>query len=299
MGAGLRFKEACVAIDSRPANQASGDDGSRDEWIALLRGLCGGFIFAVPIIYTMEVWWLGYTLPLWKLLTILAVGFVLAVGLNFYSGFREDSDLPAVLEDAVIALGIGFLVATVMLVTMGVITTDTALRLALAQISVLAVPISFGVSIARSQFNRPSQDDEETEQLEGWRADLRDLGLTVLGGSFIGLSIAPTEEVLMIMTQSDLWRLLGVMALSLFLSYSIIFAANFSGQEERHATEGAFQSPLAETFASYVVSLGVAWVLITMFGFTSGDSTAQDLTAMVVVLGLPVTLGGAAARLLI
>jgi putative integral membrane protein (TIGR02587 family) len=289
-----------MASDVDPQDSQDPQPPSGDPVVggaALVRGLCGGFLFAVPIIYTMEVWWLGHSLVLWKVLAILGLGFVLALGLNYYSGFREDTAWPSVLQDAVTSLGIGFVVAFVMLFTMGVITTDSTPSLALRQITVLAVPISFGVSIARSQFVQQHRDQDD--QLHGWRADLRDLGLTVFGGAFIGLSIAPTEEVLVIVTQSNLWRLLVVMALSLLLSYGIIFVAEFYGQELRRETQGAFQSPLAETFASYVVSLGVSLALVLLIGFTSGDSTLWDLTAMVVVLGLPVTLGGAAARLLI
>ena len=103
----------------------------------------------------------------------------------------------------------------------------------------------------------------------------------------------------MIASQSDGWRLLMVMALSLVVSYAIIFVADFARQAERRATEGALQSPLAETFFSYVVSLLVAYALVALLGFTSGADSVMDVLAMVVVLGLPVTLGGAAGRLLL
>lgn len=279
-----------------PAREQQGT--AREEWIALVRALCGGFIFAVPIIYTMEVWWLGHTLPLWKVLTILAAGYVLAVGMNYFSGYREDASWGEVFEDAMITQAVGIVVAFVMLVVMGVVTTASSLRVVLGQVSMLAVPIAFGASVARSQFLRAEEDDGEPPP-SGWKADLRDLGMTVLGGTFIGLSIAPTEEVLMIASQSNLARLIAVVALSLLLSYAVIFAADFSGQSQRRATEGALQSPLAETFFSYVVSLGVSFVLISFLGFISGADSLLEVIAMVVVLGLPVTLGGAAGRLLL
>ncbi|NJL56937.1 DUF2391 family protein, partial [bacterium] len=35
----------------------------RHVWLTeiddLIRGACGGFLFGIPLLYTMEVWWIG------------------------------------------------------------------------------------------------------------------------------------------------------------------------------------------------------------------------------------------------
>ena len=85
------------------------------------------------------------------------------------------------------------------------------------------------------------------------------------------------------------------MAASLLASYGIVFVAGFGDQEGRHTQEGPFQRPITETVVSYLVSLGVAAVLLWLF--QRGGAPFDDLLTRVVVLGFPAAVGGAAGRL--
>ena len=50
---------------------AATSETTQDELECLARGVGGGMIFAVPILYTMEMWWLAYETPSWKVLVFL------------------------------------------------------------------------------------------------------------------------------------------------------------------------------------------------------------------------------------
>src|SRR3546814_16847115 len=93
-------------------------------------------------------------------------------------------------------------------------------------------------------------DSEGDDVADGGDADTRelnptvaDLGATVLGAAFIGLSIAPTDEVPMIASTMDPEWQHVVVVVSLVTSYAIVFVAGFSRQDRRHSQQGYFQPP--------------------------------------------------------
>lgn len=283
----------------------------RDEIRRLVRGLCGGFIFSLPIIYTMEMWQLGHATPLGKILIFFAFAYVVAVGLNYVSGFREGHDIRDALEDAVEAKAIGLVVAAVMLVLMGEAGRESSWSVFMRQAVILAIPISIGASLARSQFgehdgpeHQPAgvqvgRDDAEPPPAKRWRDDAKDVGLTVFGGIFLGFSVAPTEEIVLIATQGHLWHSIGTMALALGISYLTLFEARFVGQSQRLASEGFFQDPWPETLLAYAISLLISALLLWFMGFIEPTMALDETLAMVIALALPVSLGGAAARLIL
>ncbi|MNS22228.1 hypothetical protein D3C72_540120 [compost metagenome] len=277
----------------------------RDHIRPLVRGLCGGFLFSVPIIYTMEMWWLGYGTDLAKIGALLLFSFALSVGLNMVSGFREGEDLVECMTDAVEALALGIIVAATMLYLLGEIDAGAAWPIVARQVVVLAIPISIGVSMARSLLGEQGGDDAEAASPPdepasgGLREDAKDLALTAFGGVFLGLSVAPTEEILVIATHSQLPQTLGTVALALALSYLTLFEARFVGQTQRLRSEGMFQDPWQETVLTYAVSLVISTGLLWFLGFLNAPMAWDEILSMIVVLALPVSMGGAAARLIL
>lgn len=275
---------------------------SQDERVSLVRGICGGCVFALPVLYTMEMWWLAHTMPSWQVVLFWLVGYGLAVGLNYVSGFRADLDWSEVLQDALVALGLGALIAWVMLSALAVLTLDTSLPVVLKAVLILSVPISIGVSLARSVLGGHGSQGEPGEpahEVSAWKADLADLGMTLVGGIFLGLSVAPTEEILTIASQARWWHVASIAALSVGLSYAMVFMAHITGQPRRLKSKGSIQSPWGETIVAYAVSLGVAYGLLWFLGYLKDGQSLAETLRMAFVLGLPVTLGGAAGRLVV
>ncbi|HEU4597018.1 MAG TPA: DUF2391 family protein, partial [Pyrinomonadaceae bacterium] len=75
------------------------------------RGVAGGLLFSLPLLYTMEVWWAGLTSHPWRLAAYVLATFVLLLGYNYYAGLRQDSCFEEVVIDSFEEMGIGLAVA--------------------------------------------------------------------------------------------------------------------------------------------------------------------------------------------
>ena len=276
--------------------RADAREPEQDELACLVRGICGALVFAVPILYTMEVWWLAHSTPTWKIVLFYMLGYGFCVGLNVFSGFREADTFRDYLEDSATSLGISSLVAALMLWLIGIGPFTAAPQTFIKQVMILAVPTAIGFSMARALLGGKS---DKQARLKGLQADLADFGMTIIGGVFLGLSIAPTEGVMAIAVQSSWLHALAFVVLSLLVSYALIFMADISGQSNRLAAQGILQSPWGETLMSYGLALIVAYVLLWFTGYLVEGMSTQQILRMVLVVGLPCTIGGAAGRLLV
>jgi putative integral membrane protein (TIGR02587 family) len=274
----------------------------------LIRGASGGFLFGIPLMYTMEVWWIGtYTDPP-LMLAVLAATFIIVFLLNRTDGFRQinpDSSLKAAM-DTVEALAIGIICTTLILLLLNEIAWETPLEEALGKIVFESVPFSLGVALARSLMNGNRDDNEKNAETPGANKTneqsdrnlaFGDIGATLVGAIFIAFNVAPTDEITMLAAAVSPPRLLAFIAVSLLISYGIVFVAGFTTQEKRRKHQGLFQRPLEETIAAYLVSLVVATVLLWFFHRLDFSDPGTLWLRQAIVLGLPATIGGAAGRI--
>lgn len=271
----------------------------------VVRGVCGGMLFGIPLLYTMEVWWIGSITSPAAMLVVLAVGFVLVGALNRTSGFRSTQNVgfgEAAME-AVEALAIGLLSVTVVLVLLREITGDTPLREGLGKIVYEATPFVIGVGLSRHFLRKGrtegDDDDDDTGGDPAINATLADIGATLLGALFIGFNIAPTDEVPMIASAMRPAWVLATVALSLVVSYAIVFMAGFSKEQARRSSSGVIQHPVTETVACYLLSLVASAVMLWFFQRWTFADPLDVVVQRTVVLALPATVGGAAGRLVV
>ena len=269
------------------------------EAAAFVRAFAGAFLFGVPLLFTMEVWWLGTYSDLWKLLVMLAVAFLANLGLTYVSGFKRDRTFAMSIDQAIDVVAVGIVAATVTLLVLDRMALTDPIDSILGKIIVQAVPLSIGASVANEIFGRRGEqsrngDDGGFEQ-GPWHAFFSDVGATAIGGVFIGMSISPTEEVPMLAAGLDYHHLIALIGLSLLISYGIVFASGF----DRQRSTGLFQRPITETALSYLVSLLVALASLYLFGQVEPSDPLRDVVAQVLVLAVPTTIGGAAGRLVI
>lgn len=268
----------------------------------LIRGACGGFLFGIPLIYTMEVWWIGSFVSPSRILVSLAVTFVAVFLLNRTAGFRKTRDVRTIdaLVDSVEALAVGIVCTACVLVLLREVTFTASLGGVLGKIVFESAPFTIGVALA-NQFLSAS-DDQPVDDSSGDgepNATLSDIGSTMIGAAIIGFSIAPTDEIPMLATAVSGPWLLGVIVASLVISYAIVFEADFANQTKRQQQQGIFQGPLSETIASYLASLAVAVFTLWFFERLSFDDPWSLWLSHTLLLGLPATIGGAAGRLAI
>ncbi|MEP0912303.1 TIGR02587 family membrane protein [Leptolyngbya sp. GB1-A1] len=279
----------------------------RSELADVVRGLAGGFLFGIPLIYTMEVWWIGSYADAGGLLGVLASTYVIVFLLNRTDGFRQQypDQIRQALTDSVEALAIGIVCVTWVLILLQEITWDTSVNEAVGKIVFESVPFAIGVGLARSilQGNRGGNDEEndsgQPPRSQGSNSTLTDIGATLIGSIFIGFSIAPTDEVPMLAAAISPPWLLVVIGMSLLVSYCIVFAAGFTTQKRRLQERGLFQRPFTETIVSYLLSLSTAAIMLYFFHRLDFSDPWNSWLEQTLLLGLPATIGGAAGRIAI
>jgi putative integral membrane protein (TIGR02587 family) len=270
----------------------------------VLRAISGGFIFATPLLYTMEMWWVGTTAELWKLMLFLGVAALISLGLarSRSGGFKEETSRFASLEQAVDGVAIGLVGAVIVLAVLNRIQLGDPLGSVLGKVIAQAVPLSIGAAVANAIFGPHGERSREGDEVSGesqsaGQAFIADFGATLIGAVFRSFSIAPTDEVPLLAAELDYAHALALIALSLMLTYVIVFASGFgTGQHEQ---QGPFQSPLTETVLAYVLSLLVALAALFLFDRIEWGNPLGEIVAMVLVLGLPAAVGGAAGRLVV
>ncbi|MFN6560939.1 MAG: TIGR02587 family membrane protein [Nostoc sp. ChiSLP01] len=284
----------------------------RSEINDIIRGACGGFLFGIPLLYTMEVWWIGSLAKPQLMMMAIALMFIVVFLLNQTEGFRKRRyswQAQQAVMDTVEAIAIGITCSTFVLLLLRELTVETSLRESLGKIIFESVPFTLGVALA-NQFLGDTRNDDDKEtppaRYDATKkneneidATLADIGATVIGAIVIAFNIAPTDEITMLAAAaSPLWEL-AIIAASLLISYGIVFQAGFSDQRKRRQQKGIFQRPSSETIMSYLVSLLAGAFMLWFFQkltFSDPWTMWLDHTLM---LGLPATIGGAAGRLAI
>lgn len=272
----------------------------------LVRGACGGFLFGIPLLYTMEVWWIGSMAPPPRIMMAIVGTFMAVFWLNRTEGFRKTSRSRPyeALTDTVEAMAIGLVCSAFVLLLLRELTLDVPLRESLGKVIFESVPFTLGVALAnqflgdtRDAESKPSDNSQPTDHKDALNATLADIGATLLGAIVVGFNISPTDEIRTLAAALSAPWLLGIMAASLLISYGIVFEAGFSDQRKRRQQQGLFQRPLSETIMSYLVSLLAAAMMLWFFDRLTFSDPWTMWLEQILLLGLPTTIGGAAGRL--
>jgi len=278
----------------------------------VIRGACGGFLFGVPLLYTMEVWWIGSTVAPPLMLLAIVTTWTVVFFLSRTEGFRRTASVSFgdAARDTVEAVAIGLVCTTLLLWILREVTLQTQLSEALGKVVFESVPFSLGVALSNqflssspeenrgqsSQASDPAQAADLKPEISG---TLADVGATLIGAIIIAFSIAPTDEIPMLAAATSEGWLLATIAVSLLISYGIVFEANFANKSKRQQQQGLFQSPLSETIMSYLISLIAAAMMLWFFQQLDFSDPGEMWLSYTVLLGLPATIGGAAGRLAI
>lgn len=281
-----------------------------DQWKSelndFIRAFSGAFLFGTPLIYTMEMWDIGTYLEPWKLYVYLGLSLILNLVLNYFAGFKQENhpNWRAAINQTVDVVAVGAVASTVMLLVLSRMKFGDPPGAMLGQIIIQTVPLSIGASLAnvilagRGDKKDGPQNSDQTKRKSAWHLALNDFGATATGGIFIGFSIAPTEEVPTIAVEMSYFNQLALIGLSLLITYAIVFASGFDpqGDDERN---DFLQNPFTETVMAYVLSLFVALVMLALFNQLSFSEPISLIISKILVLGVPVSIGGAAGRLAI
>jgi putative integral membrane protein (TIGR02587 family) len=267
---------------------------NHDFWIDYARALAGALMFSLPLLMTMETWWLGMYLERERIALFLLVLLFVLYGLSIYAGFRRTDDWRDDAIDALTAISAGVIVACATLLAFNVLSSDMAADELIGKIAILLVPASMGAIIASKQLGTSDENSRNKEEA----SYPGELFIMASGSLFFAFNVAPTEEMFLIAYMMSNWHAIALVVLSLLVMHAFVYSVGFRGQEARPKGSSFLGLAYRFTTPGYAVALLVsAYVLWTYGRF---DDLAPHLAVSItVVLGFPAALGGAVARLVI
>ena len=270
------------------------------------RGIAGGLLFSIPLLYTMELWASGLVVPPGRQLLLILVTFLLLLGYNRFAGLHDDTSWTEVVIDSVEELGIGVLLSAGVLFLIGRITLDQALHENVGIIVLEAMIVAIGVSVGTAQLGGPGGDEADADGgRPGGPGDSKgrepgfagEIVIALCGAVLFAANVAPTEEIQLIAAGTSSARLLGLVLVSLTVGGGILFYSNFVGTTRRRHRVGWLDA-VRGSVTTYGVALLASALFLWYFGHFAGEGTAS-IAAQLVVLGFPAVLGASAGKLLL
>lgn len=263
--------------------------------VGIARAFGGAVLFSLPLLMTMEMWWLGFYVDAARLILLLLLVIPLLVGLSHFVGFEDTFDWKDDVIDSFVAYAVGFLAAAPVLLFFGVITWGMSAGEIVGKVALQAVPGSMGALLAQSQFGDPSARDRKEKRPDSYAGECF---FMAAGALFLSLNVAPTDEMVLISYMMTPWHALVLCGVSLALMHAFVYSVGFRGQSG--IPEGARWAGIfvRYTVAGYAMCLLISLYMLWTLGRTSGLD-ADGIVMATIVLAFPGAIGAAAARLIL
>ncbi|MGV6873195.1 TIGR02587 family membrane protein [Pseudochelatococcus sp. B33] len=257
------------------------------------RAAGGALIFSLPMLMTAEMWSLGFTMDRLRLLLLLVIALPLLIGLSRRIGFEKVQRWSSSFLDSLLALGVAGVVCSLILYVFGVVGPGMGWDEIVGKIVVQMIPAAIGALLARSQFGTSGEDAPGKEETY-----VGELFLMGVGALFLGLNVAPTDDVMEISYRMTDVQALILTILSPLLMHGFVFAVAFTGGSELSPDTPWWSAFARFTLPGYAIALLCSFGLLWLFGRLDGMSFDSAVVA-VVVLAFPSAIGAAAARLIL
>jgi len=256
----------------------------------------------------MEVWWAGFIAQPLRLLIYILATFTLLLGYNRYCGLRCDASPTEVAIDSIEEMGLGLVIAAFVLWLLGQITFDMTVSEIVGKIIIEAMTVAIGVSVGTAQLGGSEDNQQGDSGMEKdappspfLTEDKGDFGgqltIALCGAVLFAANVAPTEEIIMIATETVSAKLLGMALVSILISALILFYIDFTGSQQLSKTRG-IKNVVFGAIVTYAIALFASAAILWFFGRFDGIAPIICLSETV-VLGFAATLGASAGRLLL
>lgn len=270
------------------------------------RGITGGLLFSLPMLYTMELWWAGFIANSIQLLLYFFIGMALLLIYNRYVGMRSDHSFLEGLLESVEEMGLAILLTIFILWVTGRISESMSISEVSGKVIVEAVTVAIGISVGKSQLGLDTveEDEEKDSKEDDDKQDLkppklmRSMGIALCGTILVASNVAPTEEVVVIAMEADSYKLLIIALLSIGIGGAVLYFINFTGTEKIALKPHHHIKALFGTIIMYAIALSSSAFMLWFFGRFVGIGL-DGIIAETVVLGFPASIGASAGRLLI
>lgn len=281
--------------DEQTANRSS----NRHFMVGLARAFGGAVIFSFPILMTMEMWGLGFHLDRLRFALFMVLAVPMLVGLSFYDGFEDTFCLKDDVIDAFVAYAVGFVASAAILLLFNVVNFNLSADEFGGKISLQAVTGAFGAMFAQSLLGKNNQSDEDSDYEKRRASYHGQLFLMIFGAVFLSMSLAATEEIILISFKMTDWHAVGLALATILMMHAFVYAVEFRGQE-KVAPVGSSQLSvfLRFTVVGYAIVLLISLYLLWTFGRIDGLGIEEAIKATI-VLGFPAAIGASASRLIL
>ena len=267
--------------------------------VGLARAFAGAILFSFPLIMTMEMWSLGFTVGRFQLTLFMLLAVPLLVGLSYFIGFEDTSSLMDDIVDAFVAYAVGFTTSAILLFLFNIIDFKMSADEMIGKISIQAVIAAIGAMLAQSELGANKKDQQNEEKKKRKARYGGELFLMMVGAIFLAMNTAPTEEIVLIGYKMSDAQIIILAFFSLMLMHAFVYKVEFRGQEKRHPENSSLWSVFFRyTVVGYAIVLLISFYLLWTFGRTEGLSL-EDALKIAVVMGFPGALGAAASRLIL
>ncbi|MBA3766666.1 MAG: TIGR02587 family membrane protein [Acidobacteria bacterium] len=274
------------------------------------RGIIGGLLFSLPLLYTMEVWWAGFSAHPFHLIIYVLTTFALLLGYNYFAGIRHDANWREVMIDSVEEMGLGLMISTIALLLLGRIELDMTMGEIVGKITIEAMTVAIGVSVGTAQLggagaqSDTGEGDNQSKGTGDGKSSSQtgvhfggQLVIAFCGAMLFAANVAPTEEIVMIASEISSGHLLAIALISITLGAVILFRIDFTGAQQFAPATGIL-AVIIGAVITYAIALAASAMILWFFGRFDGQALAICL-AQTVVLGVAATLGASAGRFLL
>jgi putative integral membrane protein (TIGR02587 family) len=252
----------------------------------------GAIIFSLPLLMTMEMWALGFYMDRFRLALFLLLAFATVMGLSYFEGGEETFRIEVL--DALTACAVGYVVATVMLLLLGIIKPGLSADELIGKVALHAVPCSIGAILARRQLGaeRTHKEHRRQEQYPG------KIFLMAVGAIFLAFQLAPTEEMVLIGQMITGWHATVLALLSLCIMQAFLYSIEAKSRESPFSAGFFWGVFMHLTIVGYALALLLSLYVLWTFGRLEGEALREAMLS-IIVLGFPAALGASAARLIL
>lgn len=278
-----------------PSNNRSGEQGqaSTHNFAAdLAHDLGGAIIFSIPILMTMEMWWLGFYMDRFRLALFLIFAFLLIMDLSYIEGGEETFKIEVL--DALTACAVGYMVAAVMLFLFGIIKPGMSADELMGKIALHAIPCSIGAILARRQLGG-GQTHKEQKRQDQYGGKIFLMGV---GAIFLAFQLAPTEEMVLIGHQITGWHAAALAVVSLGIMQAFLCSIEAKGRQSIFSAGFFWSVFIRLTIVGYALVLLLSLYVLWTFGRLDGVAFSEAMMS-ILVLGIPAAVGASAARLIL
>lgn len=268
-------------------------NGISPVWVGLGRAIGGSIIFSLPMMMTMEMWWIGFYIDPFRLICLILLSLPLFYRISTMVGFRNSKTVGDNIIDVLVSYTVAFLTTALVLVTLGVVTFETDPGAVYSMLLLQAVPGSLGALLARNivSTNNKIPDDSDRNYPD-------ELTILATGALFLAFSLAPTEEIVLLSYKMTSWHSLGLSLLTLLVMQAFAIASCRCSAAELKLWRTHCGVFVRITSTGYLIAFIISFFMLWVFESVD-DHSFFNTVKTVVVLCFPAGVGAAASRLIL